>query len=833
MRKNYRLFATPLFFSAALALAACGGGGGGGGGSLPPPGATPTPTPAPVTSASGTLSTSTTAPTTLSLGPIGSGYSSTTTAAAASPATQLADVFTQSAPGGLPTVQSMRRRPQTIGGAQIATITFWQLTSNTTVTFPTAPSFTLTFPSASLVPPASESYIAYYDPTHASNGWTFLEGPATATTSTTLTWTAPANSPFTFTAGATYTFVAFTSTTALPTPTPTATPTSAPTSPPNSTSTVSFTASVNNPVSVTFGTLTGGTTATVQVPTASGNGTGSATLSLSPPGGVPAEPNALAYLTISVNQSLSFTQSPAVSLTTPTKGAPYVYVAGYSPQLTSWVLVAGPGTLVGGKYVVNPIDENYQVNPGSATTFAIFSSTTLQNVNPPSSPSGDSCSSLSSRRSGPGYRLAPRATSSVVPNRLYVSYRGGASADSLARAVGAIRSVNLTATKGLSHTIVTLAPGTNRDHAAATLRAQSGVASVSVLHTRSLLADGEANDPLLDNVDQWYLYRTNVDSGAWNLTHGVTGVTVAVIDTGIDLTNADFASTKLQFSESIVGGMVTTSAQDTQGHGSNTAGLAAAATNNDYGYAGVGWNVGLLDYKIFPDSDAFSDCQGADTGDEAQAVDDAVNRNVSVISLSLGSPNSSGADPAEEDAIENAIAHNVTVVAANGNEFDNSGDGTLPDYPAAYPGVIAVGASAVFDSTPNDYAAITSETVASYSNSSPTLLAPGGDASSDEDQDILHWIEGYSTTTAGYPPDRCTEDNGVCAVLFNGTSQATPQVAGTVGLMESYHGGARSLTPAQVKTILTANTDVLPNLSTTRQGAGRLDAAKAVAASHP
>ncbi len=51
--------------------------------------------------------------------------------------------------------------------------------------------------------------------------------------------------------------------------------------------------------------------------------------------------------------------------------------------------------------------------------------------------------------------------------------------------------------------------------------------------------------------------------------------------------------------------------------------------------------------------------------------------------------------------------------------------------------------------------------------------------------------------------------------------------------MESYHGGARSLTPAQVKLILTQNSDLLPGLGADRQGAGRLDAAKAVAASHP
>jgi subtilisin family serine protease len=139
----------------------------------------------------------------------------------------------------------------------------------------------------------------------------------------------------------------------------------------------------------------------------------------------------------------------------------------------------------------------------------------------------------------------------------------------------------------------------------------------------------------------------------------------------------------------------------------------------------------------------------------------------------------------------------------------------------------------VFDTTANTYSTINSETVASYSNSGPTLLAPGGDATNDTDNDYLHWIEGYSTTTAGLPADRCTIQDGVCPVLFNGTSQATPQVAGTVALMEAYHGGSRSLTAAQVKSILTAHADLLSGLSTARQGAGRLNAGNSVAAAHP
>ena len=173
----------------------------------------------------------------------------------------------------------------------------------------------------------------------------------------------------------------------------------------------------------------------------------------------------------------------------------------------------------------------------------------------------------------------------------------------------------------------------------------------------------------------------------------------------------------------------------------------------------------------------------------------------------------------------------MSVVAANGNEFGQGSDGNQSDFPAAYPGVIAVGASAVTDDNVGaSYSAITGETAASYSNSGPTLLAPGGDSTGQNDNDLLHWIEGYSTTTANFAADQCSDSGGVCRVLFNGTSQATPQVSGTIALILAKHGGAGSLTPAAISAILTSTADSL-GLSATRQGAGRLDAAGAVA--HP
>jgi thermitase len=271
--------------------------------------------------------------------------------------------------------------------------------------------------------------------------------------------------------------------------------------------------------------------------------------------------------------------------------------------------------------------------------------------------------------------------------------------------------------------------------------------------------------------------------------------------------------------------------QDTNGHGTNVAGLATAAANNGYGFAGVGYSTHLQAYRIFPPATATSDCQTADGGDEAIAIRDAVANGASVINLSLGSPQSKGIDAAERDAVAFAIASGVVVVAAAGNDFPGA-DGNQPDYPAAYPGVIAVGASAVQDAASGVYASIVAETVASYSNSGPTLVAPGGDASA-SDTDLLHWIEGYSTTTAALAKDRCSNSGGVCRALFNGTSQAAPQVAGTVALMEAFHGGPRSLSPATVLQLLQQTADPIPGISNARQGAGRLNAGNAVAAAHP
>ncbi|HEY4438882.1 MAG TPA: S8 family serine peptidase [Candidatus Elarobacter sp.] len=557
------------------------------------------------------------------------------------------------------------------------------------------------------------------------------------------------------------------------------------------------------------------------------------TLSLTPPSGVPtlsiSGSTPIAYVTVSASATVYFPKTPTVAVRPSASVPTYGYLAAYSAS-GGWVAVAGATTLVNSLYTIASTNALFSIAPASPMTFAVFGTNSLvPTLTPPGNT--DTCSSAAEWVTGVGRRprlgVTRPASAYVVSNRLYVTRTADTRSANSLRALST-RTVALGTSNGLVHEAITLPPGVDAKTATAQLRATAGVVDVQPVHRRFLSGDAEANDSWLDNDHQWYLYKTNVDTGlagggAWGITHG-TGIKVAVIDTGIDETNSDFQG-KVDKTMSIVGGLVTNSAQDTNGHGTNVNGLVAAQPNNGFGFAGTGWDVHLLSYKIFPDATTSSDCQGADAADEAAAINDAVSSGASVISLSLGSPNSVGSDSAEQAAVQGAISAGVTVVAADGNE----GPGSAPDYPAAYTGVIAVGASSVSNSTQDVYSSITAENVATYSNDSPTLVAPGGDALSDGNTiDYLHWITGYGTTTATLSADRCTMAQGFCVVLFNGTSQATPQVSGAVALMMAKHGGPRSLTPSQVKTILTSTAHSLPGIGATRQGAGRLDVQAAV-----
>jgi hypothetical protein len=395
---------------------------------------------------------------------------------------------------------------------------------------------------------------------------------------------------------------------------------------------------------------------------------------------------------------------------------------------------------------------------------------------------------------------------------------------------------------GSQSRVVAVPAGVSIDAFAREVGAQSNVISVErdALYHKQTTVAVTPNDPHFDAIDQWDMFAIGAPS-AWGYTRGSPGISIAIIDTGLDMSSRDFSNGKVAFAESVIDGNVAVGAaavRDTDGHGTDIAGIAAANTNDGFGFAGAGYDVSLQIYKVFPDDTAANGyASDAKSSDVTRAIGDAVAHRARVINLSLGSCQVEGIDSAQRAAIDAALAAGVVIVAAAGNERSGTstttscagGSSTL-DFPAAYDGVISVGASAIDDRTGATNPQLATEYVAGYSNSGPglTLVAPGGDPSASEmagatAPDALHWVDNLYTTTAANPGKRCADPSD-CTAFFSAPTQATPHVAATAALMLSL---APNLSPAEVARILSATAD---DIGDPRQGAGRLDMYRALAA---
>jgi subtilisin family serine protease len=311
---------------------------------------------------------------------------------------------------------------------------------------------------------------------------------------------------------------------------------------------------------------------------------------------------------------------------------------------------------------------------------------------------------------------------------------------------------------------------------------------------------------------------------------GDPSIQIAIIDTGVDPAQPELAG-KLAYTETDVNATTAPNViTDTNGHGTNVSGIAAADTNNSLAFVGAGNETQLMAFQVFPNVGATNcptaDNCTADTGDIAIAVNNAVRKGASVISMSLG-VTGCPSDAALQPAIANAIANNVTVVAAAGNESANS-----LDAPGCYTGVIPVGASSLVDSG----SSIT-EAVASYSNWNASnaqwgVVAPGGDPSGNNDNDYLHWIEHIWSSVSVPTVEPCSNaydsTTPVCRILIAGTSQATPHVAGAAALLIAVAKKDldETLTPAQVFNLLCTSAK---SIGDPKQGCGRLDVYHAMA----
>jgi subtilisin family serine protease len=317
------------------------------------------------------------------------------------------------------------------------------------------------------------------------------------------------------------------------------------------------------------------------------------------------------------------------------------------------------------------------------------------------------------------------------------------------------------------------------------------------------------NDPMF--ASQWGLSKINAP-GAWDRTTGSASVVVAVIDTGVDLNHPDLAPLLVPGFDMVDLGANPTPPtgfrfegdfqtrdsvpQDEVGHGTHVAGTIACQSNNANMVAGVTWQCRLMPVKVLTrivNLSNAADVRGTgSSADIAAGIRWAVDNGARVINMSLGGSTDT---LVERDAVAYAIAQGVVVVAAMGNR----GLAGPTSYPAAYPGVVAVGAIDVSDRR------------ASFSQVGAhiDISAPGVDVLS------TVWDDGTAT--------------------MSGTSMASPHVAGVAALVLSIKP---ELTGAQVADILRQTArplrdnpaDPVPN---NNYGFGCVDALAAVNRARP
>jgi thermitase len=241
-----------------------------------------------------------------------------------------------------------------------------------------------------------------------------------------------------------------------------------------------------------------------------------------------------------------------------------------------------------------------------------------------------------------------------------------------------------------------------------------------------------ANDPYLA-THQWGAAKLNLPQ-AWNYTRG-TGVIVAVVDTGVDLSHPDLAGHIVPGYNAISPGA---SPQDDEGHGTHVAGIVAAMTGNAQGIVGTAWDARIMPVKVMDSTGHGSYSAIAD------GIRFAAAYGARVINLSLGGPASSSV---LQSAVQYAQSKGVLVVAAAGN--CNNPDCYTPQYPANYASVLGVAATDQSDT----------DAYFSSCGSWIDISAPGVDIWS------TYWPHTYT--------------------FLDGTSMATPFVAGSAALIFS------------------------------------------------
>ena len=392
-----------------------------------------------------------------------------------------------------------------------------------------------------------------------------------------------------------------------------------------------------------------------------------------------------------------------------------------------------------------------------------------------------------------------------------------------------------------SNYLIKLKANTNVLQAVSQLRQQTDLIKAVQPNYYIKAAAVTPNDPYYSSL-QWNLQKVDMPD-AWGITEGSNNVTVAVIDSGIDYNNPDFAGVNIIKGKNYVtcnsdpanpnncipistctqtaNGYCNNNPMDDFGHGTHVAGIIAAATNNNTGISGIDWHVNILAIKILDDNG-----QGSSTS-LGSAIQEAVASGAKIINLSEAggsdtNPEQCSQQPVIQNIIDSAVQSGVLIVVAAGNGDYNAQTGQVTPsnsanvFPSSCNNVLVVGATNRYDQK------------ASYSDygSNVSISAPGGDwmTSHNAADGILSLKSSTCNTTDVCPAGTIYNNN---YLFMQGTSMATPHVSGIAALLLANNP---ALSPQQLRNCLVNNADPIAAQSSIGP---RVNAYKALLACQP
>jgi lantibiotic leader peptide-processing serine protease len=331
---------------------------------------------------------------------------------------------------------------------------------------------------------------------------------------------------------------------------------------------------------------------------------------------------------------------------------------------------------------------------------------------------------------------------------------------------------------------------------------------------------------------QWDMAQIHTPE-AHAITGGSPSVLVGDIDTGIDFTHPDLApnidvadSVNCVSGAAVQGTPVGSAAQDDNGHGTHTAGTIAAASNG-IGIVGVAPNVHIAAIKagdaagfFFPEAVVcafmWAGTHHVDVTNNSYFADPWLFN-------CKNDPTQRAIWTAERRAIQFAEGQGVTVVSADGNQFEDiahptqdltSPDNTTPQQrtvhndcaivPVDVPGVIGVSADGNASQDPSGFL---KSFYSSFGVGVTNVVAPGGDSIFGRTAAAVNGRV-LSTWPASLPCLRKVIDpSGAVYCYLQGTSMAAPHVTGVAALIVSEYG---RMAPSRVTAILDSTADSQP-----------------------